>query len=144
MKFAQFFVRLAVGSAFLSAVADRFGYWGAPGQPGVAWGNWDNFAAYTHQLNFFLGEQLSNLLAVAATILETLLGLLLILGYRTKLAAWGAGFLLICFALGMTLALGIKAPFDYSVWVGAGACFLLASQNRYPFSLDNCFVQTGR
>ena len=32
-------VRLALGLSFLSAVADRFGWWGAFGQLNVAWGN---------------------------------------------------------------------------------------------------------
>ena len=31
------FLRIALGISFLSAVADRFGLWGAYGQPNVAW-----------------------------------------------------------------------------------------------------------
>jgi hypothetical protein len=33
------FLRVAVGISFLSAVADRFGLWGAYGQANVAWGD---------------------------------------------------------------------------------------------------------
>jgi thiosulfate dehydrogenase (quinone) large subunit len=31
------FLRIALAISFLSAVADRFGLWGAYGQPNVAW-----------------------------------------------------------------------------------------------------------
>jgi hypothetical protein len=39
------FLRLALGFSFLSAVADRFGLWGAYGQPHVAWGDFARFVA---------------------------------------------------------------------------------------------------
>lgn len=127
MKYTQLFVRLAVGIAFLSAVADRLGYWGPPGHPGVAWGNWANFKSYTHQLNFFVSEQISGVLAFIATLAETVLGILLILGYRIKISARLSGILLLLFATSMSLSLGIKSTFDYSVWIGASACFILSS-----------------
>jgi len=37
---AGLILRIVLGITMLSAVADRFGLWGAPGDPGVAWGNW--------------------------------------------------------------------------------------------------------
>jgi len=37
-NFRSVFLRLALGLSFLSAVADRFGWWGAFGHPNVAWG----------------------------------------------------------------------------------------------------------
>jgi len=39
---------------FLSAVAGRFGMWGAYGQPHVALGNYARFVDYTAKLNWFL------------------------------------------------------------------------------------------
>ena len=48
------FLRFALGFTFLSAVADRFGFWGAFGEPHVAWGNFARFVAYTGKLNWFL------------------------------------------------------------------------------------------
>ena len=42
-RFSSVFLRQALGTAFLSAVADRFGLWGADGQPNVSWGT-DNSA----------------------------------------------------------------------------------------------------
>lgn len=147
MKYAQLFVRLAVGTAFLSAVADRMGLWGSFGQPGVAWGNWDRFVAYTHQLTVFAGGTISHVLAIIATLLETVLGILLIIGYRIKMTAFFSGGLLLLFAIAMTvsLPLGIKSTFDYSVWTGASACLLLSSipRSHYAFSLDR-FLQKSR
>ncbi|MEG0761938.1 MAG: DoxX family protein [Chryseobacterium sp.] len=131
--FPQLFLRLAISVSMLSAVADRFGLWGK----NSAWGNWENFEKYTKQLTFFLPESFGDLSAYAATFLEILFPLLLILGFKTKIAAYGSGFLLLIFAFSMTLALGVKAPLDYSVWIGCAAAFLLAVQEKYSFTIDN-------
>src|SRR5215217_4345449 len=48
---ATVFLRLALGLAFLSAVADRFGLWGSAGTRNVAWGDFAHFTQYTGQLN---------------------------------------------------------------------------------------------
>ena len=130
--FPQLFLRLAISVTMLSAVADRFGFWG----DNSAWGNWENFEKYTRQLTFFLPETLSTFSAYTATFLEILFPLMLILGFKTKIAAYGTGFLLLVFALSMSIALGIKAPLDYSVWVGSAAAFLLATQKEFYFSID--------
>ncbi|KXH79621.1 DoxX family membrane protein [Chryseobacterium kwangjuense] len=133
IRFPQLFLRLAIAVTMLSAVADRFGFWGA----NSAWGNWDNFEAYTRKLTFFLPESLSVVSAYAATFFEILFPLMLLLGWKTRLGAYGAGFLLLIFAFSMTFALGVKAPLDYSVWVGSAAAFLLAVQPKYFFSIDH-------
>lgn len=130
--FPQLFLRLAISVTMLSAVADRFGLWG----DNSAWGNWENFEKYTRQLTFFLPEMVSKFSAYAATFLEILFPLMLILGFKTKIAAYGTGFLLLVFALSMSIALGIKAALDYSVWVGSAAAFLLATQKEFYFSID--------
>ena len=57
-SFSSVFLRFALGLSFLSAVADRFGWWGASGQPNVAWGNFASFVAYTGRLNWFLANKL--------------------------------------------------------------------------------------
>src|SRR5262249_14871365 len=80
-------VRFAVGLSFLSAVADRFGWWGPPGQPNVAWGEFDKFVAYTGTLNWFLPHAMIPPLAVIATCAEIVLGLLFLVGLPTRLAA---------------------------------------------------------
>lgn len=131
--FPQLFLRLAIAVTMLSAVADRFGFWGK----NSAWGNWESFEKYTQQLTFFLPESLGTFSAYAATFLEILFPFMLIIGFKTKIAAYGAGFLLLIFAVSMTMALGVKAPLDYSVWVASAGAFLLASQEEYFFSLDD-------
>lgn len=136
-KYAQLFTRLAVATAFLSAVADRIGLWGSPGSKYASWGNWDNFMSYSNKLNFFVPELLQEPLAIFATALEIIFGILLIVGYKSKLTANLSGLLLVLFAITMTIAFGIKSTFTYSVWIGAGACFLLANMETYYCSLDN-------
>jgi uncharacterized membrane protein YphA (DoxX/SURF4 family) len=133
MKFPQLFLRIALAVTMLSAVADRFGFWGA----NSAWGNWANFETYTRKLTFFLPESLSIVSAYAATFFEIIFPLMLLVGWKIRIAAYGAGFLLLVFALSMTIALGVKAPLDYSVWVGSAGAFLLAVQPKYFFSIDH-------
>jgi uncharacterized membrane protein YphA (DoxX/SURF4 family) len=131
--FPQLFLRLAISVTMLSAVADRFGFWGK----NSTWGNWENFEKYTRQITSFLPESLSVFSAYSATFFEILFPLMLLLGFKTKIAAYGAGFLLLIFALSMTIALGAKAPLDYSVWVGSAGAFLLAVQEKYSLTIDN-------
>ena len=133
---SSLFLRVALGAAFLSAVADRFGLWGAYGQPNVAWGNFARFTAYTHTLNWFLPTSAIPTVAVIATIAEVALGLALILGWNTRTAAVLSGVLLLLFAGTMSMALGITAPLDFSVFSAAGGAFLLATYPAFPFSID--------
>lgn len=136
LTYSQLFLRIALSISFLSAVADRFGFWGNPGDAGVVWGNWQNFVTYSNSVNSFVPESLGEILAIFATALEIILPLLLIIGYKTRQVAFLSGLLLLTFAFAMTISFGIKTPFDYSVWTGAGACFLLASIGNYRYSFD--------
>jgi len=132
-QFPQLFLRLALAVTMLSAVADRFGFWS---KENSAWGNMESFKEYTRQLTFFLPEALSTVSAYAATFLEILFSLMLILGFKTKFAAYGSGILMLIFAISMTIASGPKAPLNYSVWVGSAAALLLAVQQHYSLSID--------
>ncbi len=129
---AQLIFRIAISITLFSAVADRLGYWGNQS----TWGNWANFEAYTGQLLFFLPHSLVAVAAIIATILEVAFGILLLIGYKTRLVAILTGSLLSIFGLTMVLALGLKPTLDYSVWVGASACYLLAGIQHYAFSID--------
>lgn len=141
-KFSSVFLRLALGISFLSAVADRFGLCGAYGQPNVAWGNYARFVDYTAKLNPFLPLALIPVLAALSTAAEALFGLLLVIGWKTRIASLLSGALLTAFALAMTLALGVKAPLNYSVFSAAGGALLLAVCNEFPFSLDNFLARS--
>jgi uncharacterized membrane protein YphA (DoxX/SURF4 family) len=124
---AAVFLRLALGAGFLSAVADRFGLWGAAGAPGVAWGGFDSFLAYTGQLLWYLPVGLVPAAAWAATVLEVVLATCLLAGVRLRAVALASGVLLLVFAVTMTIALGPEPPLSYSVWAAAGGAFLLSS-----------------
>jgi len=131
------FLRLALGMSFLSAVADRFGYWGVFGQRNVAWGDFARFTAYTARLNWFMPSATIPVLAWASTCAEILLGLALILGAFTRIAALLSGLLLLSFAICMTVALGLEAPFSLSVFSASAGSFLLATCSEYPWSVDS-------
>ena len=134
------FLRLSIAGGFLSSVADRFGIWGAPGTPNVAWGAWTPFVEYAGKLNWFAPAPIVSFLAWAATFSEIVFAVGLIVGWQLRWFALGSGLLLLCFALAMTFALGIKAPLNYSVFAAsAGALFLAAStrwQTEQPWLMS--------
>src|SRR5262245_23518748 len=117
-NWSSVFLRLALGLSSLSAVADRFGLWGAYGQPNVSWGSFARFVDYTAKLNWFMPRSMIPALAIIATAGEGVLGLLLLLGWKTRITALLSGALLMLFALAMTVASGVKAPLDFSVFFG--------------------------
>jgi len=122
-KLIKIFLRLAISIGFLSAVADRFGLCS---KEVSAWGNWDNFVAYTKVLNPLIPESLINPVAIIATAAEIIFAIFLLIGFKTELFARLSGFLLLLFALSMTFTIGIKGPLDYSVFTSAAAAFSLS------------------
>ena len=120
-------LRLALAMSFLFPVADRLGLLGPPGTAGVSWGDFTHFLQYNAQVNSFAPGAIQPALGVAATILESLFGLTLFLGFCTRLAAIGAGVLLLLFGSAMAVSFGIKSPFDYSVFSAMGGALLLAA-----------------
>ena len=120
-------LRLALAAGFLSAVGDRFGFWGAPGAAGVAWGDWAHFLAYTQKLNWFLPHIFIGTVGALATFLESFLALGLLVGVWPRFFAFATAGLMLMFALSMTFALGIKAPLNYSVYTAAAAAAVLGT-----------------
>jgi uncharacterized membrane protein YphA (DoxX/SURF4 family) len=119
--------RFGLSSAFLSAVADRFGAWGPPGAAGVAWGDFQHFVAYTGVLNPSAPAALVPVLAWVATVLEAGFGLALLIGLQIRTMALGSAVLLIAFAVAMAWGPGgLHAVFTHSVLSAAGAALLLA------------------
>ena len=123
----QWFLRLGLAAGFLSAVADRFGLWGPAGAPNVAWGAWQPFVDYVAKLNWFAPPASIPILAWTSTVAEVVLAIGLLIGWQLRWFALAAGLLLLSFAITMTLALGVKAPLDFSVFAAAGGAFLLAA-----------------
>jgi len=131
------YLRIAIGIGFLSAVADRIGWWGPPAAPQVSWGDFQHFLAYTAKLNPWFPRSWIPAIGVTATACEVCLGLMLIIGYRTRLAAVLSGLLALAFAIGMVCGIGVHAPLSYSVLPVSAGSLLLADARRYPASLDN-------
>ncbi len=132
----RLFARFALGASFLSAVADRFGLWGPYGAKNVSWGTFAHFVEYTGAVTSLFPSSWTVSFAWAATVAETLFGVLLIAGFKIRAAAVLSGVLLLLFAIGMSTGLGVKKPLDYSVFSAAAAAFLLASWEPDRFTLD--------
>ena len=116
------YTRIAVGAAFLSAVASRLGLWDGS----LDLKHFANFIEYTAAVNSFLPRTVIPCVAVLATVSETLLGILLIVGLWPRWVSLGSAALLAMFGTAMAISFGLKSPMDYSVFSASGASVLLA------------------
>lgn len=132
-QIVKLFLRIAVAVGFLSAVADRVGWW--PSEVS-AWGNWEAFIAYTGQINPYALASMVPTLGLVATILEVVLALCLLVGFKTELAARISGWLLVSFAMAMASSIGLKYVFDYSVLAAAAAAFAINAIKQKHWELD--------
>jgi uncharacterized membrane protein YphA (DoxX/SURF4 family) len=143
-SFPQFYLRIALGTGFFLLGLDRLGAWGPHGRPWVSWGDWQHFSAYAHQVMSFLPYTLAGMLAVLATIVEITGGFLLLMGLFTRWAAYSCSLLTFCFAVAMAISGGITSPIDYSVFSVSAACWLLAIQPGYRWSIDALLQRPGQ
>jgi len=130
----KLFLRLTLGTGFLSAVADRFGYWNPESS---AWGNWDSFLEYTKTINPWFPDSLIPTIGSLATGVEIIFAICLIVGFKTKLFAKLSGLLLLLFAVSMWFSVGIKGPIDYSVFTASAAAFALSGLKGNYLEIDN-------
>ena len=119
-RWAIFYLRIALGVAFLSGIADRFGLYRG------GYGNFDGFMRYTAQVNSFMPAFTIPFLAWAATLAEFGLGVALILGLWPRWVALGSAALLAFFGIAMAISFGIKSPLDYSVFSASAGALVLA------------------
>jgi putative oxidoreductase len=119
---AILYARIALGAAFLSGIASRFGLYGKD----EGYGNFANFVKYTAEVNSFMPASTIPFLAWAATAAELGLGILLVFGLWLRWTAWGSAILLAMFGTAMAISFGIKSPLDYSVFSASAAAVLLA------------------
>lgn len=129
----KLFLRIAIAVGFLSAVADRLGFWP---QESSAWGNWENFIANTALINPFLPEGLIDPIGIFVTVLEVVFAIFLIIGFKTELIAKLSGILILLFAFATITSIGIKGVFDYSVLAAAAAAFALGTMKEKHLELD--------
>ena len=135
--YATLYLRIALAAAFLTSVTDRFGIWGPPGTMNGAWGDMTGFMAYAAKLNPWFPNGVIPVLAWVVTVAETSLALALLLGFHTRISAQFSGWLLLVFAIGMTVGTGIKSALNASVLSASAGAFLLATSAEYPLSLDS-------
>ena len=119
----KLFLRLSLGIGFLSAVADRFGFWPIEVS---AWGNWKPFLDYTQILNPWFPSSTMPAIGLIVTVSEVVFAICLIVGFKTSLFARLSGCLLLIFALAMASTTGIKGVFDYSVLTSSAGAFTLS------------------
>src|SRR5690242_12454344 len=109
-EIVRLFARFALGVSFLSAVAARCGLWGPDGAKNVSWGKFANFVKYTAAVTSIFPGSWAVSFAWASTVAETLLGIMLIAGFKIRMASAFSGLLLFSFAIAMATGLGIKKP----------------------------------
>jgi uncharacterized membrane protein YphA (DoxX/SURF4 family) len=122
-RLGMLYARIALGSAFLSGIADRFGLYRGRN---VGYGNFDGFMRYTAKVNSFMPPATIAFLAWAATAAELFLGIALLLGIWPRWVAIGSALLLALFVIAMAISFGIKSPLDYSVFSASAGTVLLA------------------
>lgn len=128
-RWAVRYARIALGSAFLSAVASRFGLW----DRALDMKHFAKFIQYAAQVNSFMPVSTIPFIAWAATVAETSLGILLILGLWPRWVSLAAAALLAMFGTAMAISFGLESPMDYSVFSASSAALLLA---LYAFRQD--------
>src|SRR3954465_8196810 len=127
-RLAALYLRLALGAAFLSGIADRFGLYRGRN---VGSGNFGGFIQYTAKVNSFMPAATIPFLAWSATALELAFGVALVLGLWLRWTALASSLLLFLFGIAMAISFGIKSPLDYSVFsASAGALFLAMHEFR--------------
>lgn len=131
-------LRLALAATFLSSVASRLSLWGNRSS------GWENFVAYAAEVNSYTPASIIPVLAVMSTILETALAVMLLTGFKTRLAAAGSALLTLMFALAMAYSYGLKEPLDYSVFVDCSASFLLANMPQFRWSIDALLIKNQK
>jgi len=117
------YLRLALGAAFLSGIADRFGLYTGRN---VGYGNFAGFMHYTAKVNSFMPASTIPFLAWAATVAEFCLGVALVFGLWLPWTALGSSLLLILFGTAMAISFGVKSPLDYSVFSASAGALVLA------------------
>lgn len=139
-KIIKLFLRLAIATSFLSAVADRLGLWS---KDNSVWGNWNNFVDYTHTIIPWFPASVIPAFALITTILEVVFALCLLIGLKTALFSKLSGLLLLVFALSMSFSTGIKGALDFSVFSASAGAFALSLIKEKYWELDSLISSTN-
>jgi hypothetical protein len=135
-EIVRLFARFALGASFLSAVADHFGVWRTYGAKNVSWGNLAHFVEYAGEVTSLFPSSSTVSLRGQLPSRRHYVGYCLSQASKYEWPRSSPVFLLLSFATGMVTGLGIKMPFDYSVFSAAAAALLLAFWKPDRFTLD--------
>src|SRR3546814_10129374 len=105
----KLYLRLAIAAGFLSAVADRLGFWSVEMS---IWGNWESFLAYTQLLNPWVSAGWIPAIGFILPAAEVVFASFLLVGFKTELCAVLSGVLLLLFALSMIFSTAYKGVFQ--------------------------------
>lgn len=117
---------IAIGLELVGAVADRFGLLGGPGSPGVSWGDWSHFRAETAELVPW--DALVQPAAIAATIAELTLGLLLLAGTWWRWTGKATAGLFAVYLIAMVPGMGSASVLEYGVPVLIGGALAASAR----------------
>lgn len=120
--------RFGLAAGYLGAVTDRFGAWGKAGAPGVLWGDFQHYIAKV-ETNPLVPSGSAPIVAWLVTLLESGLGLSLLVGLRARTMGFLSGCLLLVIAVATAVApAGLHALLLSGVLAAAGASMLLATR----------------
>jgi hypothetical protein len=121
-----------IGAELVGAVADRFGLLGGPGSPGVSWGDWSHFRVETAELVPWAA--LVSPAAVAATVAELTLGLLLVAGPWWRWTGTASAGLFTVYLVAMVPGMGASSVLEYGVPVLVGGALVASGRGSRPLN----------
>jgi hypothetical protein len=95
-----------------------------------------HFLMYAAKLNPWFPHPVIPFVGAVITIVESVLGISLLVGFQTRRAARVSGWLVLAFGIGMTGGTGFKSALNASVFAFSGGAWLLAAGREYPVSVD--------
>ena len=125
--FAVLLARFGLAATYISGVCDRFGAWGRYGTTNVSWGDFQHYVARVQAIMPHAAAPLVLVMAWMATVLDSALGLGLLIGIRARTFAFASGILMLVYALATAFSPGgLHETFAYGLFGLAGASMLLA------------------
>lgn len=117
-----YFAKVSLAISYLSAVFDRFGFWGHLGETGVSWGSMTQFFKHVSTLCPWATENMIPVIGWVVTVLEALIALAYIINAKNKIINYANIFLLILLIISMSLFQSIKMMINFNIIV----CFSTA------------------
>ena len=128
-----YFAKVSLAISYLSAVFDRFGFWGHFGETGVSWGSMTQFFKHVSTLCPWAPENMIPVIGWVVTVLEALIALAYIINAKNKIINYANIFLLILFIISMSFFQSIKMMINFNVIV----CFSTALLIYFSDNNDN-------